>query len=110
MKALAIFFFSVCGTSFVPQGNFCSGRRDCGTAPELNRQVVEFVKTKIHQRVGRGECWDLAAAALNNAGASWDHRYNFGKEINASRECVYPGDIIQCEGVPVKFQKDWCTY
>jgi hypothetical protein len=84
--------------------------RDCGAIPELNREIVNFVRGKLNQRVGRGECWDLAAEALNHAGAAWDKRYGFGREVNPGRECVFPGDIMQFEGVTVKYQKGGYFY
>lgn len=85
-------------------------RGECDQMPALNREVVAFVKSKIRQTVGRGECWDLAAEALNSTGAAWDHHYGFGKEISPVSDCVYPGDIIQFEGVTVKYQKDGYLY
>lgn len=50
--------------------------------PELNQKIITFVSQNIGKKVGRGECWDLAAQALNQAGASWDGQYNFGRVIN----------------------------
>jgi hypothetical protein len=104
VKALTIFF--VCLASLV-QLSFMEqdARRDCGAVPVLNQEVTGFVKSKISQRVGRGECWDLAAEALNSAGAAWDKKYGFGRVVNPSAECIYPGDIIQFNGVKVKYQK-----
>lgn len=71
--------------------------------PALNEQVVAFVTSKLNKKVGRGECWDLAAEALNNAGASWDGQLKFGKVIDPKTEVIYPGDIIQFENVQVKY-------
>lgn len=85
-------------------------KRDCGAVPEVNQQVVGFVKSKINQRVGRGECWDLAAQALNSAGASWDGRYGFGREVHADKECIFPGDIVQFDGVKVRYQRGTYFY
>ncbi|MBA3682946.1 MAG: hypothetical protein H0W73_17545 [Bacteroidetes bacterium] len=76
----------------------------CDSVPALNKQLVAFVKTKIGQKIGKGECWDLAAEALNKTNAKWDGNYNFGKEINYKRDCMYPGDIMQFEGVILKYQ------
>jgi len=39
-----------------------------------------------------------------------DHNYKFGREINPAKECVYPGDIIQFEGVLIKFRKGSRNY
>lgn len=78
----------------------------CDSIPELNKNMVAFVKTKIGKKVGKGECWDLAAEALNSIGAKWDGNYGFGKDVNYKKECVYPGDIIQFEGVALKYEID----
>src|SRR5438045_4189887 len=56
--------------------------KPCGDTPELNKKVIEFVKTSMNKKVGAGECWDVAAEALNKAGAKWDGNYKFGKEVN----------------------------
>src|ERR1700754_2264222 len=82
----------------------------CDNVPELNKKIISFVKTKIGKKVGRGECWDLAAEALNTNGAKWDGDYGFGREINLKKECVYPGDIMQFTNVSVKYEKDKTIY
>lgn len=78
----------------------------CDTIPELNKKIIEYVTTKINKQVGRGECWDVAAEALNNTKANWDGDYGFGKEVTLKKDCVYPGDIIQFSSVTVKYEKD----
>lgn len=83
---------------------------DCGATPGLNQQVIAFVKTKIKKKVGRGECWDLAAEALNSIGAKWDGKYTFGTPVDPKKDCIFPGDIIQFEGVVVKYQKGNMKY
>ena len=90
--------------------SFSSSRFDCDSIPVLNKQIIFYVGTTIGKKIGHGECWDLAAQALNLNGASWDHNYKFGREINPAKECVYPGDIIQFEGVVVKYRKDSRDY
>lgn len=77
----------------------------CDNVPLLNRKVNSFVKASIGKKIGRGECWDLAAQALNNAGAKWDGRFGFGKPVDPGKECIYPGDVIQYTGVRVHYQK-----
>jgi hypothetical protein len=77
----------------------------CDEIPALNEQIIKYVQTKISKKVGRGECWDLAAGALNTVGAHWDKNYGFGRTVNEKKECVFPGDIIQLEGVTVKYKK-----
>lgn len=65
--------------------------------PAVNQDVLAFVRAHMGKRVGHGECWDLAAEALNTAKADWDGLYGFGKEVKP--EEAMPGDIIQFEGV-----------
>lgn len=77
----------------------------CDQVPELNQKLIAFVKSNLNKKVGRGECWDLASEGLNSIGASWDKNYVFGKEIDLKKECVYPGDVIQFEGVKIIYQK-----
>lgn len=71
--------------------------------PVLNQRVLDFVDAHLGRRVGTGQCWDLAAEALNRAGATWDGRYGFGEPIDPMRQDVLPGDIIQFEGVLVEY-------
>ena len=77
----------------------------CDEVPPLNRKVHTFLKASIGKRIGRGECWDLAAQALNSAGARWDGQFGFGKPVDPLKECIYPGDVIQYTGVRVHYQK-----
>ncbi len=70
--------------------------------PQLNQQIVSFVSAHLKQKVGRGECWDLAAQPLNESGAIWDKEYRYGKVVDYRRDSIYPGDIIQFEGVEIK--------
>ena len=88
--------------------NKVSGKIDkhtCDTVPVLNKGIIDFVKKHLKKKVGRGECWDLAAEPLNELGANWDKNYVYGLKVNYQTECIYPGDIIQFEGVLVKTQK-----
>ena len=78
---------------------------ECGDVPDLNKGIIQYVKEHINKKVARGECWDLAAEPLNELGANWDKMYVFGKKIDHTKECVYPGDIIQFEGVVAKVVK-----
>lgn len=76
------------------------------TTPPLNQKIVEYVTSVIGKKVERGECWDLANAALNKVNAKWDHDYKFGKPIDPAKDEVFPGDIIQFENVTLKYDKD----
>jgi hypothetical protein len=77
----------------------------CDQVPALNQELLKYVKNNLHKKVGRGECWDLAAQGLNAINASWDKKYNFGRRVDLKTECVYPGDIIQFEGVQIQYKK-----
>ncbi len=84
-------------------------------APKLNQKVIQYVNTVIGQQVGRGECWDLAAAALDYAGAYLDRSsqksiYIFGKKINPSKDQVYPGDILQIENLKIEYTEGNIIY
>jgi hypothetical protein len=71
--------------------------------PILNEQIIAYVNTKLKKKVGRGECWDLAAEALNQVGATWDGNLGFGQVVDPKTAVIYPGDIIQFEKVQVKY-------
>ena len=77
----------------------------CDTIPELNQKIVGIVKQQIGKTVDRGECWDLAALVLNQTGAKWDRQYTFGRNVDLGKECACPGDLIQFEGVMIKYTK-----
>ena len=90
--------------------SYSSNSFDCDSIPVLNQKIIFYLRTTIGKKVGHGECWELAAQALNQNQASWDHKYTYGREINPAKECVYPGDIIQFEGVVLKFRKGSRVY
>jgi hypothetical protein len=72
----------------------------------MNAYIIKYVNTVIGQKVGRGECWDLAHDALESVNAHWNHQYEFGQEVDPVHDTIYPGDIIQFEKVTIKYQKD----
>ncbi len=74
--------------------------------PPLNQRVVAFVREQVGRRVGRGECWDLAAQALDAAGAKWDGDYGFGRKLDPDKETILPGVIVQFEGVEFRWEED----
>jgi hypothetical protein len=84
------------GSAFKPD-------KPCGETPELNTKVIAFVNSKLNKKVATGECWDLAAGALNSVAAKWDGKYNFGKEVDYKKTCIFPGDIVQFEGVELQY-------
>ena len=70
--------------------------------PQLGQRIVSFVQEQEGKKVGRGECWDLASEALNNAGATWDGGYAFGDLVDWRKDEIRPGDIVQFENVEVE--------
>jgi hypothetical protein len=83
--------------------------------PLLNQKVIEYVNTVIGQEVGRGECWDLAAAALDYAGAYLDRSnqksiYVFGEKLNPNKDRILPGDIMQIENLSIEYTKGNTIY
>ena len=76
----------------------------------LNKQILGYAKSKLGQRVGRGECWDLAQAALDHHHATWKRPFNFGKRLG-SYDSARVGDIIQFKNAQVKWRRgnSWGT-
>ena len=111
---LIFLFFSVSCTVSVTGRSFFfppdSVTVNCDTVPDLNREIVDLTLKQIGTTVARGECWDLAALVLNTTGASWDKRYEYGRRVDPAKECVYPGDLMQFEGVQIKYQKGNAVY
>lgn len=105
MKILKFVILTVVCTAFIEYTGFSQD-----SLPELNKQVIEIVKTTIGKKVDRGECWDLANKVLTELKADWDLKYKYGNPVNYKKEIVYPGDIIQFEGVKVKYKKGNATY
>lgn len=78
--------------------------------PELNAKVIEYVNQNMDKKVGRGECWDLAAGAMAYSNAYFDRSTKktaiiFGKELNPKKDEILPGDIIQFKEVQMKWRE-----
>lgn len=86
-------------------GYYSQTVKTCSFTAELNQKMIAFVNKSLHTKVGEGECWDLAAQALDLNQAKWNHEYEFGRELSyQSGDCLMPGDILQFEGVTVVHQ------
>lgn len=65
----------------------------------MNKNVVAWARRRLGQKVGRGECWDLADRALRAAGArsstttGRNDNYVWGRSVQTAQ--VIPGDILQ---------------
>lgn len=68
----------------------------------VNDKIITFVNSNKGKKVGTGQCWDLASAALNFAGAKWKSPYGYGTKLNFSTETVMAGDIIHFKNVKIK--------
>ena len=75
---------------------------ECDSIPPLNQKILGYATSNLKKKVGRGECWDLAAGALNTNNAKWDGRYKYGAPVDPKNECIYPGDIVQFERVVIE--------
>ncbi len=73
--------------------------------PAINQRIVDHVLAQEGKKVGRGECWDLAADALNTAGAKWDGMYKYGEVVDWRKNEVLPGDIVQMADVQVEHKE-----
>ena len=104
MKSL----FFLLSISFLP--TLFSLTSDCNETFPLNQQIIEFVNSKMNQKVGKGECWDLANEALTLVQAKWDGNLIYGRKLDYKKECIYPGDIIQFEKVKVKYTENKINY
>jgi hypothetical protein len=83
---------------------------DCNIIPPLNKKVNSFVTSRINKKEGNGNCWALAKGALDAAGASWDGAYAFGVLLDPAKDCIFPGDIIQFEGVEIRYSRNGVYY
>jgi hypothetical protein len=75
----------------------------CDSIAPLNLQVLSYAQSNLKKKVGRGECWDLAKYALENCNATWDNKFEFGRQLEIE-ECLMPGDVIQFKGVKIKYK------
>jgi hypothetical protein len=65
------------------------------------QKVLAYAKKNMGKKVDRGECWDLANAALNDAKANWKPLHDFGTRIELAKG--KPGDVVQFTDVQFKF-------
>jgi len=102
-------YFLLISFTLFPNSNFITFA-PCDSTPDLNKKIIGFVNTNMNKKVGRGECWDLAAQALNLNNAKWDRNLNYGTKVDYKSECVYPGDVIQFERVYLEEKVDGGTF
>ena len=73
-------------------------------------KILEFCKNNMGKKVDRGECWDLAYAALNNANADWSNPFNFGDKIDYKKDGLKPADILQFKNVKFVFKNGSASF
>lgn len=71
---------------------------------ELNGQILAFVDQVMGTTVGRGECWDLAQAALDANLADWSRPTGFGRLLNPATDTIKAGDILQFRSLKITEQ------
>lgn len=101
---IAFILFAFCNLSFAQS-----------EIPDLNRKVVNYVKSVVGQQVDRGECWDLANQALTQSGAKFDRStktsiYDFGQPVNPKKDQIFPGDIVQFDDVELEYKRGDVIY
>ena len=98
------FLISIAGWIYSPtaQQTITGITSPCDSIPPLNKQILSYVKGNLKKKVGRGECWDLAAEPLRAYHAKWDGRLAYGKLLDYKSECIYPGDIMQFDKVMIE--------
>jgi hypothetical protein len=83
--------------------------------PELNQKIVVYVNSVMGKKVDRGECWDLAAGALEKSEAYFDRSTKqsamiYGRRVDPNKEEIFPGDLIQFENVKCEWKVGNSTY
>jgi len=73
-------------------------------------KILEFSKKNIGKKVDRGECWDLANAALNYANAAWVPPFNYGDKIDYKKQEFKPADIMQFTNVKFIFKNGSASF
>ncbi|MGZ3883810.1 MAG: CHAP domain-containing protein [Bacteroidia bacterium] len=66
-------------------------------------KIVEFSVKNLGKKIDRGECWDLANAALNYAQADWEPPLKFGDKVEYQTSTLKPGDVLQFSNIKMKF-------
>jgi hypothetical protein len=92
-------FLTILAAALFTTASVAQSANPCDDVPTLNTEVLTYVRSQVGKKVARGECWDLAAGALNTTGAKWDGQFGFGRHVDPKEDCIYPGDILQFDNV-----------
>jgi hypothetical protein len=74
-----------------------------GQPAPIAGKIIEFSVKNLGKKIDRGECWDLANAALNNANADWQPPLKYGDQIEYKENNLKPADILQFSNIKMKF-------
>jgi hypothetical protein len=80
------------------------------TIPELNKEILKYVKSVEGKKVERGECWDLANQALLLVNADWDKAFVYGDKLDPKKDEIFPGDLIQFDNIKIQYTEGNATY
>jgi hypothetical protein len=61
----------------------------------ISQEIIAYIHSVEGKKVGRGECWDLLAYALDATDAQWSRTENFGRKLNYPEEKLKAGDMIR---------------
>jgi hypothetical protein len=78
--------------------------------PDLNSEILKYVKSVEGKKVDRGECWDLANQALKLVNADWDKAFVYGDKLDPMKDEIFPGDLIQFDNIKIQYTKENATY
>ena len=70
----------------------------------LSHKVAAFARASVGKKLGRGQCTDLAYAALKAHGGAYSG-LTFGRKIDPKKEAIQPGDIIQFKSARIEWKK-----
>jgi hypothetical protein len=84
------------------------GAANSQTLPRLNERILEFVLENSGKKVGNGQCWTLAAEALNDAGAQPPDAYDFGDTVELAD--LLPGDVLHFTNAILVTETAWYWY
>jgi hypothetical protein len=74
------------------------------TAQTTSEKVIAYTNKMMNKKVDRGECWDLVALALNDAGAKWKAPLEFGTKVEYLSAPLLPGDIMVFANSEFKYE------
>lgn len=62
-----------------------------------SEKIINYTTKMMNKKIDRGECWDLVAFALNDAGATWQSPLGFGTKVDYLKAPLLAGDVMVFE-------------